>query len=118
MTSSVLVFDEVVSDLTRSVMAGADESRVEPLVNHENGRPDGLVVETDRERVVAVVRERDVLSPADIGEVRRLMAGVQARRAILYVPLASDISNPVRLLASLSKIRIVQVPSVGSGRSR
>lgn len=116
MTGSALVFDEVVSDLTRRGLAGADESRVEPLVNRENGRPDGLVVDTVLERVLAVVRDREVLSPADIGEVRRLMAGVQARRALLYVPLGSDISNPVRLLASLSKIRIVPVPSVGPGR--
>jgi hypothetical protein len=116
MTGSALVFDEVVFDLTRRVMAEADESRVEPLVNQESGRPDGLVVDTALERVLAVVRNREVLSPADIGEVRRLMAGVQARRALLYVPFGSDISNPVKLLASLSRIRIVPVPSVGAGR--
>ncbi len=109
MTSSTLVLDEVASALAGRALAGADGTRIEPLVNRETGHSDGLLVQTPLERVVAVTRNQPVLSLSDVSAVRRLMARAQARRALLYVPVGIEIANPVMLLASLSRIRIVQV---------
>lgn len=80
-----------------------------PVMDHETGLPDGLLAETFLERVMIFSRKEEVLSLSDVGRLRRAMARVQARRALLYVPVETFISNPVMLLATLSKIRIVRL---------
>ncbi|MBI4401568.1 MAG: hypothetical protein HY581_08045 [Nitrospirae bacterium] len=109
MGTSGLVFDELVSQIASKAVAGVDESRTEPVIDRDNGRQDGLLVESSLERVVVFSRKQATLSLSDISHLRRMMARAQARRALLYVPLETTVSNPVMLLATLSKIEIVRL---------
>ncbi len=103
------VFDELVSQIANQTFSGTDGARMVPVMDHETGLPDGLLAETFLERVMIFSRKEEVLSLSDVGRLRRAMARVQARRALLYVPVETFISNPVMLLATLSKIRIVRL---------
>ena len=109
MGASSLVFDDLVAYVASKAVTGTDGAPVQPIVDKDNGKRTGLLVEAPLERVVVCGREQDVLSLADVNYVRRVIARSQARRAILYVPSDTDIPNPVMLLAKLSKIEIVRM---------
>lgn len=109
MTPAVAVLDEIVAKVFSRSVEEADEARMEPMVNPESGRPEGMVLHTLLERVAIFVRAQDTLSLADISAMRRALARVQARRGYLYVLSQTVIQEPVMLLATLSKIRIVRV---------
>ena len=109
MAVSGLVFDELMSRIARTGMGGVDESRTEPIIDRNNGQWNGLLVETSLERVAVFCRELESLALADVSQVRHTMIHAQARRALLYVPGKTTISNPVMLLATLSKIQIVRL---------
>lgn len=109
MGASGLVFDELVSRIARKAVAGAGGSRTEPIVDRENGGQEGILVESPLERVLIFSRVQPILSLSDLSRMRRMMARTQARRALLYVPLETGITNPVMLMATLSKIQIVRL---------
>lgn len=118
MATTSLVFEELVSQLASRAVAGLEESKVEPVIDRENGQQDGFLVELPLERVILVSREQQALSLSDVSHVRRVMTRAHARRAVLYVPVETTISNPVMLLATLSKIQIVHLTEAGPGQSR
>jgi hypothetical protein len=82
---------------------------MEPLLDLERGSGDGFLIESSLERVVVVGQDRPILSLADVSYVRRMMIRARARRGLLYVPVWTTIPNPVRLLATLSKIEIIRL---------
>ena len=109
MGASSLVLDELMSRMASQALADVDESHLEPIFDRENGRQDGLLVESSLERVVVFAREQEALSLSDVSYVRRAMTRTQARRALLYVAAGTSIANAVMLLATLSKIEIVRL---------
>lgn len=109
MAHSAPVLEEVVAQMTTRRLDAGEGARVEPLINPETGQPDGMLLESFLERVALFFRAQDSLSLADISQLRRAMARGQARRAYLYVLTNTYIQNPVMLLATLSKIRIIRV---------
>jgi hypothetical protein len=109
MAVSEIVFQELVTQLASKSMADLDEPRMEPVINMENGQQEGVLLETSLERVAVFCHPKAELELADVAHVRRIMARVQARRALLYVPVETTIPNPVMLLATLSRIRVVRV---------
>ena len=109
MGASSLVFDALKSRMAGQTSADVDGSHIEPIFDQENGRQDGLLVESTLERVVVIAREQETLSLSDVSYVRRAMTRTQARRALLYVAMGTSIANAVMLLATLSKIEIVRL---------
>jgi hypothetical protein len=105
-----VAFGEVLTQVARqAVCRDDDESRMEPLLDLDHGWGDGFLIESSLERVVVVGRDGPILSLADVSHVRRMMIRARARRGLLYVPVWTTIPNPVRLLATLSKIKIIQL---------
>lgn len=109
MSSRGLVVNEYVSKVAYQAVAKAGESTLLPIIDQRNGEPEGVLVASSLERIVVCGREQAALSLEDVGTVRRTMARVQARRAVLYVPAEMVIPNPVMLMAALSKIDIVRM---------
>lgn len=109
MAHSAPVLEEVITRMTNRDGDAGEGARVEPLINPETGQTDGMLVESFLERIALFFRAQGSLSLADISQVRRAMARGQARRAYLYVLANTSIQNPVMLLATLSKIRIIRV---------
>ena len=109
MAYSAPVLEEVVAQMTNRRRDTGEGARVIPLLNPETGETDGLLLESLLERIALFFRAQDSLSLADISQMRRAMARGQARRAYLYVLTNTCIQNPVMLLATLSKIRIIRV---------
>ena len=103
------MFQELVNSLASQAMGEMEEARVQPVLDQDSGHPDGLLLESALERVVVFGRDAPVLTLEQIAYIRKVMARVQARRAVLYVPIDTSIQNPVMLLATLSKVRIVRV---------
>jgi hypothetical protein len=112
MGASAFVVEELASRIASKLKSGSDESRVTPIYNKDTQDCDGLLVESALERIMVFGRERP-LSLSDISEMRRLMTRQQARRALLYVPNGMFISNPIMLLATLSKIQVVRLADLG-----
>lgn len=115
MTHAVAVLDEVVANVFNRSAEEAGQARVEPLVNPETGEQEGMVLHTLLERIAVFVRARETVSLADISAMRRALARARARRGCLYVLSQTVIQQPVMLLATLSKIRIVRVEPPTSG---
>lgn len=110
MSTTTAAFGEVLTQVARrAVCSDDDESRMEPLLDPDRGREDGLLIESSLERVVVLGRDGPILSLADVSYVRRMMIRARARRGLLYVPAWTTIPNPVRLLATLSKIEIIRL---------
>ena len=107
MASRGLPLDEYVVRAAHLTMS--TDARVQPIMDQHNVQQDGLLVESLLERVVVCGREQATLSFADVSSVRRTMSRMQARRAVLYIQADATVSNPVMLLASLSKIDIVRM---------
>jgi hypothetical protein len=105
MGASSFVVEELASRIAGKLV---DESRITPIIDNQTRDCDGLLVESSLERLMVFGREQP-LSLTDIGHMRRVMARVQARRALLYVPTEMTIPNPITLLATLSKIQIVRL---------
>jgi hypothetical protein len=108
MGASTFVVEELASRVASKLIGGSDESRITPIFNKDNPQCDGLLVEASLERIVVFGREQPMCL-SDIGQMRRIMARVQARRALLYVPTDLAIPNPIMLLATLSKIQIIRL---------
>lgn len=115
MTHAVAVLDEVVDKVFNRSVEKADRARREPLVHPETGQPEGIVLHTALERVAIFVRAQETLSLADVSSMRRALARAQARRGYVYVLSHTVVQEPVMLLATMSKIRIVRVepPALG-----
>lgn len=109
MGASSLVFGELVSRMAQKAVTEIRDSRLEPIREWGSDRTEGYLVESSLERLVLVAREHDILSLADVSAVRRAMARAQARRALLYIPIATIVPTPVMLLATLSKVEIVRL---------
>lgn len=108
MSARGLVLNEYVSQVAYQAVARAGESTLLPIVDQQNGEPEGVLVASTLERIVVCGRERAVLTLEDIKAVQRTMARVRARRAVLYVSAETTVPNHVMLLAALSKIDIVR----------
>ncbi len=106
-------FDDVSTHLEEQVSHAFTEARVGPILEWDDWRGEGVLVESFLERVMVVMLNHDALTLSDISAMRRTMMRLQARRAILYVPTQAAISNPVMLLASLSKIQILRPAPAG-----
>lgn len=100
---------ELVARLASDAVAGTEPPTVEPIVDESSGRQEGLLLESPWERVIVSYLEASALELSDVSHLRRVMARVQARRALLYVPHDTQVANPVMLLATLSKIQIVRI---------
>ena len=109
MPATSMVFDEVLPHLADRGVCQDDESRMEPLVDPNDGREAGLLIESPFGRLVVTKWDEPVLSLGEVSHVRQMMIRARARRALLYVPLQTTIANPVMLLATLSKIEIVRL---------
>lgn len=109
MPATSMVLDEVLPYLAGRGVCQDAESRMEPLVDPNDGREAGLLIESPFGRLVVTKRDEPVLSLGDVSHVRQMMIRARARRALLYVPLQTTIANPVMLLATLSKIEIVRL---------
>ena len=109
MDGSALLFNELMPHVVTKAVGMGEEARVHPIMDRERGRHDGVLVESALERVAVFTRAHRELALSDISDLRRLMRQAQVRRALLCVPLQMIISNPVMLLATLSKIEIKQV---------
>lgn len=114
MGASGLVFDELVSQIARKAAVGIGESRTEPVMDQESGELEGVLIESPFERVLIFSQAQPTLSLSDLSRMRRLMVRAQARRALLYVPIATGIPKPVMLMATLSKIEIVRLAAAFS----
>jgi hypothetical protein len=112
MGASAFVVEELASRIASRLVEGAEESRITPVL--DTGSPDcaGLLIESPLERIMVFGREHG-MSLSDVSHMRRVMAKVQARRALLYVPTDAAIPNPIALLATLSKIQIVRLTDLG-----
>lgn len=117
MSSRGLVLNEYVSKVAYQAVARAGESTLLPIIDQQNGEPEGVLVASSLERIVVCGREQAVLSLADIKTVQRTMTRVQARRAVLYVPAEMMIPSPVMLLATLSKIDVVRMAPASTNPS-
>lgn len=109
-----LALDELGPHMEEQAPGVLAESRIEPVLDWDDWRGEGRLVESFLERVVVVTLNHDTLALSDISAMRRAMVRAQARRAILYVPLQTAISNPVMLLATLSKIQILRLAPTDS----
>lgn len=109
MRPTTLLFDELAPHVATKAVTESDESRVEPIINPEDGREEGVLVQSSLERVAVFVRKQAELTLADVTHLRRAMRRVQARRSLLCVPTSMTIPNPVLLLATLSKIEVIRL---------
>jgi hypothetical protein len=112
MGASAFVVEELASRIASRLLGGAEESRITPVLDKDARDCDGLLIESPLERIMVFGREQAV-ALSDVSHMRRVMAKVQARRALLYVPINTAIPNPVTLLATLSKIQIVKLTDLG-----
>lgn len=117
MSSRGLVLNEYVSKVAYQAVAKAGESTLLPIIDQQNGEPEGILVASSLERIVVCGREQAALSLVDVKAVQRTMVRVRARRAVVYVPAETMIPNPVMLLATLSKIDIVRMVPASSNPS-
>ncbi|MGH7231022.1 MAG: hypothetical protein ACREJU_06635 [Nitrospiraceae bacterium] len=84
-----------------------NEFQLEPIADT---RPaDGIVVQSSLERVAVFTHNQPQLSLSDISHMRRVRARSHARRAVLFVRKDLAVASSVSLLATLSKIEIVQI---------
>jgi len=109
-----LVLDDLGSHMEEQAPGALSEPSVEPIQDWDDWRGEGRLVKSILERVVVVTLNHDILALSDVSAIRRAMVRAQARRAVLYVPLQAAISNPVMLLATLSKIQIMRQVETGS----
>jgi hypothetical protein len=112
MGASTFVVEELASRIASKLVGGNEESRITPVLDKETQDCDGLLIESPLERIMVFGREQG-MSLSDVSHMRRVMAKVQARRALLYVPTDTSIPNPIALLATLSKIQIVRLADLG-----
>jgi hypothetical protein len=112
MGASAFVVEELASRIASKLISGSEESRVTPVYNAETQDCDGLLIESSLERIMVFGRER-AISLGDVSHMRHVMARAQARRALLYVSSDLFISNPIMLLATLSKIQVVRLTDLG-----
>ncbi|MEW6543680.1 MAG: hypothetical protein AB1411_08715 [Nitrospirota bacterium] len=109
MSAHSLVLEEKALQVAEQAAAQFDGARVEPILNWDQERPAGFLIDSFLERIAVVVCERKELLLRDVRTIRQAMARAQARRVLLYVPDDMVIPNPVMLLAALSKIEIVRM---------
>jgi hypothetical protein len=100
------VLDDTGLHLEGQTTSSATGMRLEPILDEEGGRGEAILVESFLERVIIVTLKHDALALSDINAIRRAMIRAQACRAVLSVPPEATISNPVMLLATLSKIQV------------
>jgi hypothetical protein len=100
------VLDDTVLHLEGQVFNSATQSQLDPILDEEGKRGEAVLVESLLERVIIAALKHDTLVLSDINAMRRAMVRAQACRAVLSVPPHATISNPVMLLATLSKIQI------------
>jgi hypothetical protein len=108
-----VILDEVLPHLASHGIHQDDEPRMEPLLDPGSGEEDGILLEAGFGRMVVVRRDEPVLSLRGVSHVRQMMVRARARRALLYVPLQTVVTNPVMLLATLSHIEIVRLAPAG-----
>ncbi|HEX3203660.1 MAG TPA: hypothetical protein VHQ67_02835 [Nitrospiraceae bacterium] len=87
-------------------VVGRDEVRFEAIV--DNGHEQGVLVESPLERVALFIWREPSLRLSDISRLRWIMRRIQARRAVLYVPIGITVPGPVSLMAALSKIAMTR----------
>ena len=109
MPASTLTFEDVLPRIAEKGVARDVDSHLELLVDPSNGQQAGLLVESTFERVVIAKHDQIELSLEHISRIRQMIVRARARRGLLYVPVDARISNPVMLLATLSRIEIVRL---------
>lgn len=109
MPASTLTFDDVLPRIAEKGVARDEDSHLEMLIDPSNGQQAGFLVESTFERVVIAKHDQIELSLEHISRIRQMIVRARARRGLLYVPVDARISNPVMLLATLSRIEIVRL---------
>jgi hypothetical protein len=106
--SATILFSDRNALYAPTALVGSDDLRIETL---DADDAEGVLIESSLERIAVFSWNEDRLSLADVGRLRRTTARVHARRAIVYVRKDAELSIPVLLLATLSKMEILRLPS-------
>jgi len=109
MPTTSLTFEDVLPRIAEKGVGRDLDSHVELLIDPSSGQQAGLLVESIFERVVVAKHDQHELSLENVSRMRQMIVRARARRGLLCVPIDAMISNPVMLLATLSRIEIVRL---------